>query len=144
MADFLFTKNQMSGGDIDTLMSLWKAAMVKHGDDAPFKSHEDLYKTIDATPLGDVPWESFSLSYQGARPPDNVPSWMESGYDVWFRDPRTVVRNLLANPDFNNEFDYAPYQEYDANNEHRYRDFMSGNWSWKQAVNFSRVFNTSF
>jgi hypothetical protein len=130
----------MSAGDINSLMNLWKAAAVKHGDDSPFKGHGDLYDTIDATPLGDVRWESFYLSYQGELPQRDVPQWMTVKHDVWFRDPQTVVHNLLANPDFNDEFDYSPFQEYDGDNNHRYQDFMSGNWSWKQAVNFSILY----
>jgi hypothetical protein len=67
--------------------------------------------------------------------------WMTSEYDVWFRDPHSVFRNLLSNPDFNGEFDYAPYQEYDASGNHRFQDLMSGNWAWKQAV---RVYLITF
>jgi hypothetical protein len=40
------------------------------------------------------------------------------------------------NADFNGEIDISPFQEYDADNNHRYQNFMSGNWVWKQAVRF--------
>lgn len=133
-ADFLFTKNEMSAGDIDTLLNLWAATLVVHDDTPPFENHDELYATIDATPLGDVPWDSFTIKYNGDVPADNIPPWMTSAYDVWFRDPRVIVQNLLSNPDFDNEFDYSPLQEFDAENNHRYQDFMSGNWAWKQAV----------
>jgi hypothetical protein len=59
---------------------------------------------------------------------------MQSEFDVWYRDPRTIVKNLLSNPDFDGEFDYSPVQEYDAEDNHRFHDFMTGNWAWKQAV----------
>jgi hypothetical protein len=59
---------------------------------------------------------------------------MSGNHDVWFRNPRTLVQNLIANPDFNGGFDYAPLQEYDMNGNHRFQNYMSGNWSWKQAV----------
>jgi hypothetical protein len=134
MAEFLFTRNQMSAGHIDTLLSLWATSLLKHGDEPPFSNHAELYNTIDSTPLGDVPWEVFNLKYDGALPENEVPSWMTSKYDVWFRDPRSVLRNVLSNPDFDGEFDYAPYQEYDVSGNHRFQDFMSGNWAWKQAV----------
>jgi hypothetical protein len=134
VAEFLFKRNQMSGGDIDTLCSLWAASLAEHGDRPPFMSHSDLYDTIDSTPIGDVQWESFSLRYNGDIPADETPPWMESEYDVWFRDPRTIVQNLLANPDFDGEFDYSPVQEYDMEDNHRFQDFMSGDWAWKQAV----------
>jgi len=58
---------------------------------------------------------------------------MDAEFDVWFRDPRTLVHNLLLNPDFDNEFDCAPLQEYDMDGNHRFENFMSGDWAWKQA-----------
>jgi hypothetical protein len=75
-AEFLFSHNQMSASDIDILLDLWAASLLKHGDEPPFTSHEDLYDSIDATPLGDVPWEGFSVRYNGARPLSAVPSWI--------------------------------------------------------------------
>jgi hypothetical protein len=44
-----------------------------------------------------------------------------------------VVHEMLSNPDFKKEFDYAPYREYRGGKQ-RWSDFMSGNWSWRQAV----------
>ena len=100
-----------------------------------------MYNTIDSTPLGDLPWESFSLAYNGDVPEGDPPLWMSSEYDVWFRDPRGLVHNILSNPDFEGEIDYAPVQEYSSNGVHRFRDFMSGNWAWKQAVSIYLVFS---
>jgi hypothetical protein len=133
-ADLLYTKAQMSGGDIDALLDIWAASLFKYHDRPPFNNHEELYATIDSTPLGDVIWESFSMKYNGDTPEDAVPSWMTTDFDVWFRDPQTLVTNLLSNPDFNNEFHYVPFHEYDAEGNHRFQDFMSGDWVWKQAV----------
>lgn len=59
---------------------------------------------------------------------------MSDKQEVWFRDPREVVRNMLANPNFNGEFDYSPVREYDAKGNRVLKNFMSGNWVWKQAV----------
>lgn len=129
----------MSANDIDFLLKLWAATLAVHGDNPPFKSHADLYSTIDATPLGDAKWDNFSLSYNGEKPVHDIPPWMNSSYDIWFRDPLTLVQNMLSNPDFNNEFDYAPFQEHDFNGNHRFQDFMSGNWAWKQAVRLAFV-----
>ena len=124
----------MSAGDINFMLSLWAASLAIHDDEPPFSTATTMYNTIDAIPLGDVAWESFSLQYNGVQPAHgNVPSWMEAEYDVWFRDPRTLVHNLLSNPDFVSGFDYAPFQEH-AGGTHRFQDFMSGNWAWKQAV----------
>ncbi|KAG1889687.1 uncharacterized protein F5891DRAFT_1131772 [Suillus fuscotomentosus] len=52
-AEFLYTQNQMSGGDIDKLMYLWERTLAHHGDIPPFADHKDLYSTIDAIPLGE-------------------------------------------------------------------------------------------
>jgi len=134
VADFLFRQNQMSAGHINFLLGLWAASLATHDDESPFSKARHLYNTIDLTPLGDVTWESFALLYNGRRPVQNIPSWMQAEYDVWFRDPRTLVHNLLSNPDFKSGFDYAPFQERTTVGVHRFQDFMSGNWAWKQAV----------
>ena len=134
IADFLFRRNQMSARDIKFLLSLWAASLAIHNDEPPFSSDTHLYDTIDSISVGDVAWESFSLQYNGRRPAENVPAWMQVEYDVWFRDPRTLVKNLLSNPDFKSGFDYGPYQERTVDGIHQFRDFMSGNWAWNQAV----------
>ncbi|KAG2116938.1 hypothetical protein DEU56DRAFT_874133 [Suillus clintonianus] len=129
VADFMYHRNQMSAGDIDSFS-------ISHGDTPPFMNHTDMYNTIDSTPLGGVPWQSFSSQYNRILPDDldDVPSWMKSEYDVWFRDPRLLVHNIVSNPDFKDEFDYMPLQEYSVSDgTHQFQDFMSGDWCWKQA-----------
>jgi Plavaka transposase len=128
----------MSAGDINFLLTLWAASLAVHNDKPPFSKATKLYGTIDSTPLGDVTWESFALQYNGPQPVGNTPSWMQAEYDVWFRDPHTLVQNLLSNPDFKSGFDYVPYQEHTTDGVHRFRDFMSGNWAWNQAVGIQR------
>ncbi|KAI0054850.1 hypothetical protein BV25DRAFT_1873266 [Artomyces pyxidatus] len=132
LADFLFRKDQMSGAKIDELMGLW-AATLPEDQDPPFADHKDLYETIDDTPLGGVKWESFTVSYTGVVPDVNPPAWMSDEYTVWYRCPRQVLLNQLSNPDFAHEMDYTPKQVYGTNNKREYKDFMSGNWAWKQA-----------
>ena len=134
VADFLYRRNQMSAGNINSLLSLWAASLAIHGDEPPFSNATHLYDTIDSTPLGDVAWESFSLQYNGTKPESNVPSWMQAEYDVSFRNPRTLVHNILSNPDFDSGFDYAPFQEHTDDGVHRFQNFMSGNWVYGQAV----------
>jgi Plavaka transposase len=144
VADFLFRKNQMSAGDIDTLLQLWSDTLSLHGDRAPFSNHREMYRTIDASPgpqslSGDARWQSFRISYGSEDHPQAPPgprqSWMDNEYVVWFRNPEHLVQDLIANPDFVDEFDYVPYHEY-RNGLHRFSDFMSGDWAWKQAVGF--------
>ncbi|KAG1866814.1 hypothetical protein F4604DRAFT_1881698 [Suillus subluteus] len=134
-AEFLYSRAQMSAPNINTLLDLWAASLLKHGDMPPFADHKDLYKTIDNIPIGGVNWQSFKIQYSGEKPdiPD-VPSWMNQQFDVWYRDPREVARNILANPDYVNDFDYRPFHEYSVSkDERRYQDFMSGDWAWQQA-----------
>ena len=59
---------------------------------------------------------------------------MDRTYEVYFRDPRELFLNMLANPMFAEDFDYTPMQQFDINGSRRYENFMSGDWAWKQAV----------
>jgi hypothetical protein len=136
LADYLFTKNQTPAHSIDQLLNIWAASLVQAGSKCTvFSDHRDLYKKIDNTPLGDVKWQSFSVKYTGAIPDEGALPWMEDSHDVWFRDPREVVRNMLANPDFATEMNLQPYREFATeNHERQWKDFMSGDWSWAHAV----------
>ncbi|KAH9023764.1 hypothetical protein EDB85DRAFT_1870528, partial [Lactarius pseudohatsudake] len=134
VADFLYRRNQMSAGDINCLLTLWAASLSAHNGKPPFANAAQMYSAIDSTPLGDTPWQSFSLKYNGIRPEGNIVSWMEADYDVWFRNPRALVHGILSNPDFKSDFDLAPLQERTPDGTHRFCDFMSGNWAWRQAT----------
>jgi len=123
----------MSASGIDVLSDLWLATLLKHNDIPPFMNHTDLYSTIDRAEQGGVPWQSFNLSYNGALPDGTVPSWMAAKHEVWFRDPRQVVHNLLGNPDFDGEIDYGPVRVFDEQGRREVRDLHSGDWAWRQA-----------
>ncbi|KAI0245225.1 hypothetical protein BJV78DRAFT_1277481 [Lactifluus subvellereus] len=123
----------MSAKNIDTLLDLWAATLLEHNDSPPFANHSDLYETIDSTPLGGIPWQSFSLTFTGELPEGEVPEWMCSKYEVWFRDPLMLVKDILANPDYKGQIDYAPVQEFEGSGHRRYWNFMSGDWAWEQA-----------
>ncbi|KAF9041371.1 hypothetical protein BJ165DRAFT_1530101 [Panaeolus papilionaceus] len=56
-------------------------------DHLNFLDNDDLQSTIDDAQLGDVPWQSFSVSYNDEVSPN----------DIWFRHPCTVLR-LIALP----------------------------------------------
>jgi len=128
----------MSEGDTYFLLNLMNTLLASHGKHVPFQNHSDMHDTIDATTLGEAPWEHFTLNYNGPLPEgvswEDIPTWMTEEHEVWFRDPVTLLENLLSNPDFKDEFDYTPYQERTADGSHRFHDFMSENWSWQQAV----------
>ncbi|KDQ05944.1 hypothetical protein BOTBODRAFT_60809 [Botryobasidium botryosum FD-172 SS1] len=131
---FLFKKEQMSGPRINELLQLWAASLLKHNDEPPFTSMEDLYETLDAIPQGDAPWHSFSASYTGPRPTGrDTPAWMLREYTIWHRNPRTVVHNMFHNGDLDGEIDYTPYQDFLANGQRDWKNVMSANWAWRQA-----------
>ena len=138
LANFLYRCNQMSQGDTDILLNLINAMLTSHGNHAPFKNHSDMHNTIDVTTLGEAPWDHFTLSYNGPLPEgvsrEDIPGWMTEEHEVWFCNPMTLLEYLLSNPDFKDEFDYTPYQEHTVDGLHQFCDFMSGNWSWQQAV----------
>jgi hypothetical protein len=119
----------MSASNINFILNLWAASLAVHGAEPPFLSTSQMYKTIDSTPLGDVPWEFVSLQYGGTQPEDNILLWMKEGYDIWFRDPCALVHNILSNPNFESEFNYVPFQEHTVDGIHHFCDFMSASWA---------------
>ena len=136
LADLLYTREQMPAGKIDDLLNIWAATLAPYNGSPPFTRHTDLYSTIDTTLLGDVKWDShtFHYNHKDADQPSDPPAWHSYEYNIFFRNPRKLVQNLLSNPDFVNDFDYSPLQEYDLKGNHRFHNFMSGNWAWKEAV----------
>lgn len=123
----------MPARSIDALLELWTASLLKSENPPPFTDHKELYETIDQTPLGDVRWRHFNMTYGGEKP-NNAPSWMDDTHTVQFRDPRAVIHNMLANPDFKDEIDYGPLHEFDHQGNRRLKNFMGGDWAWRQAV----------
>ncbi|THH26521.1 hypothetical protein EUX98_g7665 [Antrodiella citrinella] len=133
-AELLYKRKKMPAGGTNELLNLWTASLVKHRDFGPFKDHKEMCKTIDDIELGDVPWKSFTMEYGGERPVrGEPPRWMTAQYEVWYRDPQEVIRNMLANPDFKDDIDYTPIKEFTSNGQPRRKDFMSGSWAWRQA-----------
>lgn len=114
-------------------MDLWLASLLKYGGLAPFENVKHMFETIDSTALGGVAWESFTVGYTG-EVTENSPSWVHDSYEVWYRNPQTVVREMLANPDFNGEFLYSPVREFVGGDKRRYTDYLTGNWAWREAV----------
>jgi hypothetical protein len=65
--------------------------------------------------------------------------WKLNAFDVWYRDPREVLKAQLSNRDFANEMDFAPKIVIDQQKRtRRYQDFMSGEWAWEQAVSVTK------
>jgi hypothetical protein len=86
-AEFLFKRAKMSAANIDILCTLWAASLYEFDADPPFSGHCDLYSSINAIPVGGVPWQSAAFIYDGPRPDSvEIPKWMENEYEIWFRD----------------------------------------------------------
>ena len=98
-----------------------------------FKLDSGWKRTYLLNVAGDAPWQCFKTC-----PSDDVgedaPNWKQQEYEIWFHDPDVVVQNILANPDFNNKFDPAPYVEIDRDGWRRWADFMSANYVWRYCV----------
>lgn len=108
--------------------------LIPYTNSPPIDDHHDLHAQIDAVQLGQVPWQSYTVQYQGIHPDDGqAPEWMDTKYQLWYRNPRKLIHNLLANTEFT-----SPHRDF-KNGKRQYGDFMSGNWAWDQCVsNFWR------
>ncbi|KAF8257621.1 hypothetical protein EI94DRAFT_1774396 [Lactarius quietus] len=124
---------KLSASQIDAILQLWSITVDDSPSPTPFKNHKDMYQTIDQTPLGDIPWNSFSLKYNGEKLADDVPQWMDASFEICYRDPCAVIHNMLGHPGFKDDMDYVPYCEYTSSGEWLWQDFMSGDWAWMQA-----------
>ncbi|KAJ3779981.1 hypothetical protein GGU10DRAFT_241588, partial [Lentinula aff. detonsa] len=139
LADLLFRKVEMSQGNIDELLDIWSlyerqcAQTTEHSSNGPFNSHKDLYRLIDNIVQGDASWKCFQ-SVVDESLPVNASEWQKISYQVWYRDLDIVIANILANPEFRNDFDVAPYVHLDSAGKRSWADFMSGNFAWRHAV----------
>ncbi|KAF5372219.1 hypothetical protein D9758_004938 [Tetrapyrgos nigripes] len=142
LAELLYERVQMSASNIDRLSQLI-ANLLGPDKDAPFLNHEELYKTIDRIKQGDIQWDSFTVKYNGELPDDlsTAPAWKLQEYEVWFRDPLSILEGMLANPSFKNELDVAP-KRLVKNGKRLYRDLMTGNWAWFECDKISEDENT--
>ncbi|KAI5996391.1 hypothetical protein EDD15DRAFT_2387356 [Pisolithus albus] len=157
VAEFLFIHAEMPAKKIDTLLDFWAASLLPLGGTPLFANHKDLYCMIDRTSVGTVQWENFKIRHkrnvQHAPDEQNEQDeqgklieledgedgleapWMFDIYDIWYRDPRQVVHNLLGRADIKDEMDFVPYREFDGTNEQRrWENFMSGDWAWNEAI----------
>ncbi|KIM59461.1 hypothetical protein SCLCIDRAFT_27289 [Scleroderma citrinum Foug A] len=126
LAEFLFTHAEMPVKKIDALLEIWAASMLELGGEPLFSSHSELYHIIDSTCVSNVKWENFTVRYNSGDQDNDAVPWMSDMYNVWYRDPRQVVHNILASPQFTNEMDYIPYREYNTANDQRcWENFMS-------------------
>ncbi|EMD34081.1 hypothetical protein CERSUDRAFT_56026, partial [Gelatoporia subvermispora B] len=134
-ADFIYTDNQMSAGHFKKLNHLWAATSAQKQGQPPFRNTKEMHEIIDNISLGDVRWKTATIWYKLTESdrPGPHPNWKTQDYKINYRDPHAIVRNLLANHDFDGEFDYTPIRDQTRKDGLRRRDFMSGDWAWDQA-----------
>ena len=138
LADLLYFRAEVSSANINALLETWAQILFELEADipAPFETHQHMYATIDTSVLGDVPWQCFAAGFAGAVD-THSPDWMRTTYDIWYRDPDAVIKNMLSNPDFAGQFDLRPYIDLNANGQRRWGNFMSGNIAWWRSVRAS-------
>ena len=69
MAEFIYCRTHMSATNTDKLMTM--LADLQDGKFL-FKDHNDLYDTIDAFDLEDIPWQRSSFRYDKELPDSQV------------------------------------------------------------------------
>ncbi|EIW77456.1 hypothetical protein CONPUDRAFT_157705 [Coniophora puteana RWD-64-598 SS2] len=141
-ADLCYRRVQMSATHIDALCKIWAASLAEHNAPPLCVDHTKMYEAIDGIENGDVAWQSFHVTYQGPRPERAIPSWMEASYDVWFRDPREILKNILGRPDLKDDIDLTPYRDYDSTGIRQYGNLFSGDWAWDQATRIANDVHT--
>jgi hypothetical protein len=134
-AHYHYVSLQSLAAKIAEGLNLWSAMAFKHGSStgAPWKTAKDMYKTIDAIQTGSLPFKTHCLFYKGLKP-STPPHWMEEVYKLDARDVLAIVRDQLAMPAFKDQFDYAPYKEFNNKGECIWSNLMSAQWAFKQAV----------
>lgn len=133
----------MSAKGINELMQIWSQFNSECGVERgpPFADAKDLYNVIDNAEHGDLPWQSFTVSYSGeeqADDPAGIPTWMQAEFRVWHRNADAILSQQLANSDYAKELDFAPKQVWSDNDVRQYCDLMSGEWAWREAVSESQ------
>jgi hypothetical protein len=112
-------------------MQIWAAIHPNEG--SPFSSCKELHQLIDSIDDGNAPWQCLTLGHHNSAAAD-CPSWQNKTYEVWFRDPKVILNNMLSNPDFKDGFDYTPRLVFGEQHERIWSDFMTANWAWTQCV----------
>jgi len=136
MAELLYSKTHMSGGNIDLFSQLSKDS----GSQLPFLNHRELLAAIDEISVGDIPWHNFMVQYHDedglsgdTSRSEHQPKWMSDVHKIFY-DPHLVVHQMLANPDYKDDMDFSPYHTFDNDGVCQYQHLMSRDWAWDQVV----------
>jgi hypothetical protein len=96
------------------------------------KNHGELHTLINSSTLGNVPWQCM-VTNNDSVDLEKSP-WAQTTYEVWYCNPEIVVSNMLANPDFDGQFDLRSYIDLDKHQKRRWSNVMSGNVAWRHSV----------
>jgi hypothetical protein len=129
-----FIEAQSSASEIDKVLDIWAAIVMKYGGEAPWTNAAGFYQTIDAIWHGDSPWKTYYIQYQGPRPPGIPPKWMTEKYVLCARDSRQVLQHQLATTQFKGKINLVPYRQFDGKKQRVWSNLMSADWAWSQAV----------
>ncbi|KAI1781964.1 hypothetical protein LXA43DRAFT_907186 [Ganoderma leucocontextum] len=143
-SELIFEKMEESKDDINHLLRILRARDVLHGcEHVPpiFHDADHMVRSIDAIPYGEANWESVAFQYTGPVD-DHSPAWKREKYPFHFHNSLQAIERILESPDFHNNFDYVPYQEYIDGPEGKIRRFcnlMSGQWAHKKADEIAEI-----
>ena len=123
---------QASENTINVNLDLLKAAVTKGNGDLkfPWLSAKKMYKTIDQIQVqaGLAPFHSYHFQYRGPMLP-SPPKWMTQTYELYAHDPRLVLQQQLATPEFADQFTPVPYHRFKENGDQIFSNLMSGDWA---------------
>ncbi|KAH9006191.1 hypothetical protein EDB86DRAFT_3061299 [Lactarius hatsudake] len=137
MAELLYNKAHMLEGDVDALLDI----VERSNGSVPFSDYTVLYAAIDGLAVGDVPWQSFTVQFNGELGDDvdeTQPKWMSDMHEVFYRDPHLIVRGMITNPDYEGSMDFGLYRAFDKDGTRVYEHMMSGDWAWEQATKIAQ------
>ena len=129
--------------DINTILRILSAkrTLQTNGQETSngfFQNAEEMGETVDEIPFGDLPWFVYRFrvcTLEGAEEDDRQDApWKYETYEVYARDPVTVLECMAANPEYDGKWDYVPYAEYPSAGIRTFSDVFSGRFVWRQAV----------
>ncbi|KDQ50187.1 hypothetical protein JAAARDRAFT_115390, partial [Jaapia argillacea MUCL 33604] len=126
-----FIEVQNSEGSINKAIEWWAAALLKHEDFPPWTSVQELYKTIDSIQMGNAPWKTYKIHYEGPLPPGTPPKWMTKTYELVTWDALQLIQNQLLTTDFEKDVTPVPYRQFDKEGWQVWSNLMSGDWAYK-------------
>jgi hypothetical protein len=133
-ANYHFVEAQTLASLIDKALDHWARCVLPFGGVAPWKNSSELYATIDAINLGNLPWKTYKVQYQGPFPPSIPPKWMTQTYELCTCDSCQVLHHQLGTTAFKDNINLSPYRQFDNTYQQTWSNLMSADWTWAQAV----------